>query len=159
MPQPTLYRNTISAVIWAFVGLWVCGVLSMTYLLWRDGTPNGDSPWFVGAVVATFWLFAIFFIRFAASRPCTWVRIDANGRIQIVQRYPHRAIRGEFSPTEIGDATLVETTDSDGDPYFICQLAVGYPFLEPVRIAEGGREHCEQIRTEFDAKVAAFTSR
>jgi hypothetical protein len=81
-----------------------------------------------------------------------------DGRISVLQRYPHRVIRREFSPAQIGGAVVVETTDSDGDPYFICQLAIGYPFIEAVRVAEGGREHCERIRAEFDARVATFAS-
>ncbi len=155
MPPPVLYHNNVAAVLWLFMGLWVCGVLVMSYLLWRDGPPAGESTWFVSAVLATFWGFAIIAVRFVASRPCTRVRIGANGRISILQRYPHRAVHGEFSPTQIGSAVLVETTDSDGDPYFICQLAIGHPFNEPIRIAEGGREHCARIQAEFDAKVAA----
>jgi hypothetical protein len=158
MPQPKLYRNYVAAVLWAFVGLWVSGVLAMSYLLWRDGPPPGTSAWFAVAVFATFWIFAVAALGFAASRPCTRVSIGADGRISILQRYPHRAIRGEFSTAQVGAATLVADRDSDGDPYFICQLAIGYPFDEPIRIAEGGREHCENIRSDFEARIAALAT-
>jgi hypothetical protein len=156
MPQPTLYRNYVAAVLWVFVGLWVCGVCAMSHLLWRDGPPPGTSAWFATAVFVTFWIVAIAAIGFAASHACTRVSIGADGRISVLQRYPHRAIRGAFSPAQIGAATVVEARDSDGDPYFICQLAIGYPFDEPIRIAEGGREHCETIRSDFEARIAAL---
>jgi hypothetical protein len=151
------YRNNVAAVLWVFVGLWVCGVCAMSYLLWRDGPPPGTSIWFVGPVFAMFWIVAIAAIGFAASHPCTRVSIGADGRISILQRYPHRGIRGEFSAAQVGSATVIKTTDSDGDPYFICQLAIGYPFEQPIRIAEGSREHCENIRSDFEARVAALS--
>jgi hypothetical protein len=48
------------------------------------------------------------------------------------------------------------TSGSNSGPHVVCQLAVGYPFLEPVRIGADGREHRERIRTAFNTKVAAF---
>jgi hypothetical protein len=148
------YANRTATFLWAFAALWIGGVVALTWALARDGVPDGQSPAFVGGVVMLFWLAAAGLIAYVARQPVSTVRVRSDGSIEIVVRYPFRTVRAHLSPTDAGPAVLTEGEDIDGDPYFVCQLSVGYPFEMPVRLAEGDRTHCARVCAEFNALVA-----
>lgn len=151
--SPPVFRDTIAVVIWAFTALWLCGVGAMVYLLWRDGVPDTEPRWLVYVLVPMFLLVAPLLARFACTQACTLVRVHADGVVEVTQRFPHRVLRGRFPQSQLAPAELLETRDSDGDPYFYCQLALGHPFPGPVTLAQGGRAHCVAAQSRFNAAI------
>jgi len=126
----------------------------MTYSAISSGLPQDNSVWLYLGFIAVFWLSAIGFTWLALQKYCTTVRILPTGKVDVQICYPHRRIRQWYAFSDLQDAAkVIETEDNDGDPYFLCQLSIGYPFAQPVVIAEGSRAQCEAARLAFNEAV------
>ena len=49
--------------------------------------------------------------------------ITEPGAVRVVRRYPFRTRRDTYGANELGEARVVESRDSDGDPYFVVRLS------------------------------------
>jgi hypothetical protein len=142
---PLTVHHRTPLVLWAFAAVWCGGVLLGTYVLWRDGPPDGATPLAAWAVLMLFWLTGIGLGTHAFSQPTVALRIEPDGRAEIVRRWP-LARRVARLPASALSLRLQEDVDSDGDPYFRLRLHAGLHLEAPVSVAEGGREHCEAMR-------------
>ncbi len=151
-----IFGSRIAIFEWVFSILWIGGVVGATYLVIRDGSPVGVSETLSVAVLIFFWIGVIILIRFACGRACTTVRVLSEGAVAIVVRYPHKVIRRTYQLSDLTDLPrVVETQDSDGDPYFRCELTVGPPFNEPICLAEGcSKEQCEVTCSRFNRAIS-----
>ncbi len=146
--------NRIVWFIWLFTMVYAVGFFAMLYLLSRDGLPPDDSAFKVTVFVALFLSGLGILVWQSCTRCTTSVTQLENKRLLIVAQYPFMRLSHELAPRDAQPAIVVETKDSDGDPYFYTQLSVGYPFEEPVKIAEGSREFCVAARDQFNALLA-----
>lgn len=138
-----VYRNRVAIAVWGFSAVWLGMLALMTRVLLRDGAPPVSSPGLIAAVFALFWLVGIALAAFALRQPCVTVELFDDGGLAVAQRFPLKRLARRFAASQRPRAHLIESTDGDGDPYFVCELAVAEPFRPPVRVAEGPREACE----------------
>jgi hypothetical protein len=143
--------NRLAWFIWLFTLVYAAGFLAMLYLLPRDGLPAGDSAFKVTFFVALFFCGLGILVWQSCTRCTTCVTQLDNKRLLVVAQYPFARISHELALRDAQPAILLQTRDSDGDPYFYTQISVGYPFKEPVKIAEGSREFCTAARDQFNA--------
>ncbi len=146
--------NRVVWFIWLFTVVYAAGFFAMLYLLSRDGLPPGDSAFKVTMFVAVFLSGLGILVWQSCTRCATSVTQLDNKRLRVVAQYPFRRIYHELAVRDAQPAIVVETKDSDGDPYFYTQINVGYPFKEQVKIAEGSRGFCETARDQFNALLA-----
>lgn len=151
----TVFRgNRTVWFIWLFTVAYAVGVFSMLYSLLRDGLPPGDSAFKVTVFIAVFLSGLGIFVWQSCTKCTTTVTQLHNKRLSVVAQYPFMRLSHELALSDAQPAIVVETKDSDGDPYFYTQISVGYPFKEPVKIAEGSREFCIAARDQFNALLA-----
>jgi hypothetical protein len=143
-------RNYTALFIWVFSAFWLIGLSSATVLLIRDGRPAGESAAMVTAYMTLFWGAGIALLVYTAKLPCVLVTLPNPRTIQIKLRYPFRRVVHEAELKSLTPAVIIQTSDSDGDPYFYVQLAIGYPLSDPVRIAEGTHAHCQRACEQFN---------
>jgi hypothetical protein len=150
--RPTVrvvFRNRMAAFLWCFCAVWLAMLGAMTWVLLRDGAPAGTSPALVHGGFVLFWLAGAGGAAWAASRPCFRAQVDPAGGVELIWRYPHRAVRRSLPPGSVGPATVVESEDSEGDPYFHARVEA--PGGSSFDLAEGhDRERCERACERFN---------
>lgn len=146
------FRNNVAAYLWGFSAFFLLFVVAMTYVLIRDGAPSGFPPIILTATMAIFWIGAVGFTLFAVSKHCLRVTVLPDSRVSIIWRFPFRKEEKNVSRAEIAPATVFESTDDEGAPYF----HVHAPLHDgtTINIAEGhDRATCEATCARFNAMV------
>jgi hypothetical protein len=123
----TTFRNRMPWAVWIFMAIWMTFLVLMTYVLFRDGPPDGYSWATMGTVLCVFWLVGIGASGWALSHRVLRVDVDALGGLEVTWYAPFRRTRRRVDARQVGPAVVVECRDSDGDPYYVCrvQLADG----------------------------------
>lgn len=155
-------RNNIAAFGWGLSAAFLLICTMFTYILIRDGSSNisiyGPDTleiypvWFMPMVVAVFWLVGVGFAIYVARKPCTAIEVRHDKSVLVLTRYPLTKSVCNFSARDLSAAQVVESTDSDGDPYF--RVAVTGPNGFSICIAEGhdlGR--CASVCSEFNVAI------
>lgn len=141
------FSNRIAWAIWIFMGIWMLFLCLMTYVLLRDGPPQGYSAATVWSVVFAFWLFGSGASVWAAGIRTVHVEVTDSGALLVTWRSPVGAERRRIEAADVPVAEVVHGTDSDGDPYFTSRVTL--PDGATIDLAEGRDE----------AAVAAATAR
>jgi hypothetical protein len=115
-------RNDKAVAAWAIMACWFAMLLVFTWLLVHDGPPAGTPPGLMAGILGLFWLFGLGGGSqiFAQRRYRLEVGSDGGARLSIGA--PFRWERLHLRRGDIAGAELVPTKDSDGDPYFQCDL-------------------------------------
>ena len=148
------FRNRSAAFLWGFAAVWLVMLLAMTYVVLRDGPPDGYPVATVVLVMAFFWVGGIGLGLFVSSKPCFYVTVESGTRVSATWRYPHKAVRKVVPAARVQPAEVVDSKDADGDPYFYAR--VNTIDGESIDIAEGhSRVACEQVCERFNATLFA----
>ena len=118
----TYFKNRSSAFLWGFSVVWLTMLLAMTYVVYRDGPPNNYMPVLTWSVLGFFWLGGIALASFSASKPCFELTVESHQRVSATWRYPLRVVRRSFIKSQLRPAQVVESRDSEGDPYYIARV-------------------------------------
>lgn len=134
-------RNNKAVGYWGIATAFLAVLIAMSYVLLRDGAPEGYPESLVMGLFLLFWAGGIGAAGYAYSHP----RVEATvepGTVRVVRRYPLRTRRDVYGPGDLGEARVVETKDSDGDPYFVLRLSTLSG--DTIDLAEGhSREECD----------------
>jgi len=150
METVTVSRNYTAAFIWGFTCFFVMGVAMMTFLLLRDGLPQGAPPLLSVAMAGVFWLGALVLAGFASTRCCTTVSLGPGETVTFVQRYPFNVSVHTFTIPELPGASVVEREDTEGSPYFYARAVL--PDGTQFDLSEGhDRLRCERTVERFEA--------
>lgn len=160
------FRNNIAAFGWCLSALFLAGCAAFTYILIRDGSshiqiyppdiPGYYPPWFMPAVLAIFWLAGIGLARHVANKPCIRVEVRLDKSVVITRRYPLKTETQIVRAAEMGPASVVQSEDGDGDPYFRASIAL--PDGTTLDIWEGsGRELCEVACARFNGAIGKLS--
>jgi hypothetical protein len=98
-------RNDSALFLWGFMAIW-----------W------GMSWTLAGAALAFFWCGGAAGAAWAFSHARLRLEIASDGCAQLECARLFRRRRETLSPGMVARVTVEETTDSDGDAYFLCQL-------------------------------------
>lgn len=141
------FRNRTAVFGWGFMIAWLAMLCAFTWILLRDGPPPQQPPLTV-AVLALFWLVGVPAALHIFARPIVHVRVHGRGRVSIRKRHLFGSVTQEIGPCAMADVRVVESTDSDGDPYFHARL----------RIADGVELDLWEghQRAQAEAEVARF---
>jgi len=146
------FRNCIAAFSWGITAVFMLVVVAMTCVLLRDGAPSGYSPLLMVGVLGLFWLAGLGVAAHVARQPCVRVTVHPEGHMTITWRYPVWMVTRDVPPAEVPPAAVVESRDSDGDPYFHAQVVLTDG--TPVDLTEGhDREACRAACDRFNAAV------
>jgi hypothetical protein len=143
------FQNRIALFLWGFAAVWLTILVAMTYVVLRDGPPAGSSVPVVVLVMSAFWICGIGLGAFISTKPCFFVTVDRSSSVTATWRYPHKVVRKVLRAASIKPATVVNSQDSEGDPYFYARVvSLGG---EAIDIAEGhNRSVCEQACERFN---------
>lgn len=156
--MPVTFQNRTAIFLWGFTVAWIGMLCAMTYVLVRDGAPDGHSVAATVLVAAVFWAAGIGLAFFAASKPCYFVAVYRGSRIAATWRYPHKVICKVVPRPQVEPALVVDSKDSDGDPYYFARAALLQG--EPLDIAEShAREVCEKACHRFNEALFGHTHR
>ena len=120
--MPQTFHNHKAVFLWGFMACWMAMLLTFTWLFARDGAPPGTSPLLLAGVLCLFWFAGISISAWAPGHALVDVEVRSCGRVQIRKRYLLRVVERQLGPCDGVHAKLVETSDSDGDPYFHARL-------------------------------------
>ena len=144
------FRNNVAAYLWGFSAIFLLFVAAMTYVFIRDGTPSGYSPIIVTGAMALFWIGAVGLTAFSTSKHCLRVTVQSDSQVCITWRYPFRKEERMVDRAEIAPATVCESTDDEGVPYFHARVPLQDGTM--IDIAEGHRRaSCEATCIRFNA--------
>ncbi|MBK8070266.1 MAG: hypothetical protein IPK27_22450 [Rhodanobacteraceae bacterium] len=118
------FRNRTAVFGWGFMIAWLAMLCAFTWILLRDGPPP-QQPLLTVAVLALFWLVGVPVSLQMFARPIVHVRVHGRGRVSIRKRNLFGSMTQEIGPRGMADVRVVESTDSDGDPYFHARLRIG----------------------------------
>lgn len=135
-------RNNAALFAQGVMVAWLALLAVFTWLVGRDGAPQGLSGTLTAALLAFFWLGGLAGAAWAFNRPRVSLEVAADGSLRLDNTHRLRRRREVIAPGSLAAIDLVQTTDSDGDPYFTCWLRLrdGRSFA----VAEGhGRQALE----------------
>jgi hypothetical protein len=146
------FQNRLAAFLWGFAAIWLTGLLAMTYVVLRDGAPDGTSVPTVVIIMVLFWIAGIGLAVYVSTKPCFSVTVEQGGCVSATWRYPHKVMRKLLPAASLLPAAVIASRDSDGDPYFYARVnTVGG---EPIDITEGhSRAACEQACERFNSAL------
>lgn len=158
-------RNNTAAFGWAISLAFLAACLAFTWLLIRDGAsdipiyppdiPEVYPAWVMPAVLALFWMVGLTVTIHVAHVPCVLVEVMPDKSVRVVRRYLHRREVTVMSRGEFDNAQVIESKDSEGDPYFCVQLADASGAL--ITITESSsRPYCEEICARFNRAINSF---
>lgn len=159
LPSMIVLRNFTAAFAWVLSALFLLGCATATYVLLRDGSyglqvnpPEKTDvypPWFLPALVLVFWCVGVAVAVHASRKPCVTVRLPQDRSVIVTTRFPFRVFVSSYVPRDISPAAVIESEDSEGQPYF--RVEAGLPDGRRIDIAEGhSRPHCEATCERFN---------
>ncbi len=147
----TIFSNRKAAFLWGFAAVWMTVLILMTYVLFRDGPPDGYAMPEASLVAGLFWIGGLGFVVYVASKPCISVTIDPAGAA-VCWRYPHKVVRRTIPAAGIVPAQVVESRDDEGEPYFYARVGAAEAGI--VDLHEGhSRSDCELVCARFNAAL------
>jgi hypothetical protein len=150
--QSISFQNRRAGFLWGFAALWLAMLLAMTGVLLRDGPPEGYSVHATLAIGALFWMAGLGLLSFIAGKPCCQLSLQADGQVRLRWRYPFHLVDKTLPAASLLPAEVVETRDSEGDPYFLARVRSREG--DVMDIAESIlREECEQVSRELNARL------
>jgi len=146
------FRNRSAGFSWGFAAVWLTLLAAATYVFVRDGPPAGYSGPIVIGILALFWAGGIGLAAFVMSKPCLFVSVGPDARVQATWRYPHKVVRKQFDAASVRPAEVVDAEDDEGNPYFYARVrTLGTDFFD---LAEGhARSLCESACDQFNAAL------
>ena len=143
------FRNRMAWVLWIFVAIWMTFLVAMTWVVVRDGPPDGHSVATTAAVGAFFWAGGIGLSTWACMVRLLHVDVREGGALDVVWRSPVRVERRRVEAREVRPAVIVDDEDSDGDPYYRCRVTLADGAT--LDLAEGHqRPPIEEVATRFN---------
>ena len=137
------------AVFMTFVAL-------MTWVLFRDLSASKSHGFWQAVIMGVFWIAGLGFSVFAASRPCVTVTVQ-SGTVRIVHQFPFSRKQRDVMYGELESAKVVESRDSEGDPYFYARTR--RKDGSRVDLFEShSREKCETVCATFNDAVSGGSS-
>lgn len=115
-------RNNMALVGWTFMSVWMGGVGLMTYAYLRDGGFHQFNPLIEVVIVLMFWLFGLAGCSQFFSMPRIRITIS-DGLATVTERWLLRR-RVETVPVATLVANVVQRRDSEGDPYYRCEVTL-----------------------------------
>ena len=154
----SIYRNRTAIFIWIFTIFWNLGVGCLGYVSFREKIYEEDPRyWFF---LAIFFSAGVGLAAYANRQYCTTVKVSDLQILTVVWRYPFKTIHYSMAASDIQSATVFETKDSEGDPYYKSQFRIvnaGNTLKLPtdiVVIRESSiRSICEQTCQTFNQAV------
>jgi hypothetical protein len=147
-----IFRNYKAAFLWGFMAVFMAFVALMTWVLFRDLSASKSQGLWQAVIMSVFWIAGLGFSMFAAGRPCMTVVVQPR-TIRIVHRYPFSRKQHDVSYGELTSAQVVESRDSEGDPYFYARTSLKdgsrIDLFESHR-----REKCETVCANFNDAVS-----
>lgn len=143
------FTNRKALSLWFFSAVFVAIVAAFTWLVIRDGPPQGYAPLLVWTIVVVFWCAGLGLVAFAWSLPCISVHASASA-VTVRWRHPTWVHESRVARAAVPPAVVVERKDSDGDPYYCAQFALRDG--RTVDLLETHvREACEEACARFNA--------
>ena len=138
---------------WAIMIGWMAMLGMVTWLVAREGS-FGDMPPILGlGLLGLMWVFGVGFSRVIFSKP-TVTLLQTKGRLVVRRRWLFGQDEDVFSSNDIPLMRVIETEDSEGDPYF--KLLLILDRRDPVAIAEShDRVRVEQERERIEDALRA----
>ena len=141
------FKNRTSGFIWAFTCAWLTLLLSFTFVLAKDGPPDQFSFPATLIFLILFWMGGLALGVFAMKKPCFSASINGS-ELALIWRYPFKRVRATLPLESISPPEVVDSSDSEGDPYFFARLIL--PDSKSFDLAEGHhRAHCEDVCEAF----------
>jgi hypothetical protein len=148
----TEFRNDKAVFFWAFTAFFDAGVAAMAFLFWRDGLPANYAPWLSVSALILFIGAAVMLTIIASGKCRTSVQVLTDGRAQFLWRYPWRTVTHTCSRLQVTPAVLVESRDSEGEPYFRAQVSLHNGLI--AELAEGHqRAFCVAACERFNQQM------
>jgi hypothetical protein len=136
---PLVIHNKTAAFYWIFMGFFDAGMLAATWLFFRD-QPNFSIWWLV-----YFWVGAVWASWWAASKEYIQVKIELNNA-KITKLRPFKKEVLYFGGQDVKRIEVIRSQDSEGDPYFICELELYQ--TTSIRVAEGHHQPTVELVAE-----------
>jgi hypothetical protein len=111
-------------VVWIFAAIWMTFLIAMTWVVVRDGPPDGHSVATTAAVGAFFWAGGIGLSVWVCTFRLLRVDVQDGGALDVVWRSPVRVERRRVDARDVPPAVVVDGKDSDGDPYYHCRVTL-----------------------------------
>ncbi len=137
--SPLVFHNKTAIFYWIFMGLFDAGILVITWLFFRDH-PNLSIWWLV-----YFWCGAIWCSWWAASKEYIQVKIAPN-KAKIIKLRPFKKEVFYFGTQDVKRLGVIRIQDSEGDPYFVCELELYQ--TGGIRVAEGHHQPTVELVAE-----------
>jgi hypothetical protein len=119
--EKLLHRNAMAVFGWSFIGLWMSMLLLFTSVYFNGGDKYLELKiplivFWVAGPLATLWFF---------KKPIISVFLNrAKAQVIVVERYLFKTQKHTFSFDEIKNLEIAEDKDSEGSPYYKCQIEV-----------------------------------
>jgi hypothetical protein len=118
------FRNRMAWVVWILAAIWMTFLIAMTWVVVRDGPPDGHSVATTAAVGAFFWAGGIGLSVWVCTFRLLRVDVQDGGALDVVWRSPVRVERRRVDARDVPPAVVVDGKDSDGDPYYHCRVTL-----------------------------------
>lgn len=138
-----------AVIVWLVVALWLTALTIGTLMFFLQGSDPSQSPWRAPITLAIFWCVGIGLAALAMRQPITSVSVQQGGLVTVRVRYPLRVERMVLSSEEALPLQLVEIDEPWEGSRVQLELATATLTGQRVVIAEGSREHCNEVRQKF----------
>jgi hypothetical protein len=148
-----LAANQTAVFGWVFVGLWLSILAAFTELIVREGGFGQFAAPIEFGLLSIFWVFGIAAARYVADKPIVLLEARMDG-LRLIQRRLWRVEATSIPYNPPPKIALVQTVDSEGDPYFelrLCDLAGA----EHIIAESCDRERLERIDERLRAALQA----
>lgn len=119
-----VFANYKPAFGWFLTSCCLLMAAVISFIFYKDGPPAGFSPLSFRIMLFLFWSFVVGGATYAFNIPCVIIFFTPEARLRVVMQYPFSKQTNEVSPSSIKQVTIVETKDSDGDPYFLSRVNI-----------------------------------
>jgi hypothetical protein len=146
------FRNRMAWVLWVFATVWMTFLVAMTWVVVRDGPPDGHSLATTAAIGALFWAAGIGLSTWACTFRVLRVDVHDGGALDVVWRSPLGAERRRVEARDVPQAMIVAGKDTDGDPYYYCRVTLADGAI--LDLAEGhARPPIEETAARFNTAI------
>ena len=150
------FHNNTATFAWGFAIVFMLMLPAMTYVVARDGPPEGHSLPVIAAVMGFIWLGGLGLSAYAMTKCCLRVTVLVDGALSIAWRYPFRTRRRIVALASVGSAEVLQAEDSEGSPYFYTRVSLADG--SRIDLAEGhSRERCVSKAEAFNACLRRHT--